>query len=251
MPRLYRPTTDDAAAMGGAVSLLGRPVAVLRADQGALAARTDAPWGPVVELAQGVWERWPERAHAILRRRVFVDAERDVDAASTPVVAKKRTVLAGAGGAEVVDLGPAAAAARARLVPVRLGDGTLDEVALACRREAAALASGPRRALSDRPVVAALLVGDQVVLAARNQAGRNRCLHAEVALVQLWWERQGQLPAGATVATSLQPCRMCAAVLLAAASTPDRLRVVYAEADPGRFARSTALARGRLERSVE
>ena len=237
--------------MGGALSALGAPVAVLRAEQGVLAARTDAPWGPVLELAQGVWARWPDRAHAILRRRVFVDAAREVDAACTPVVAKKRTVVVGSGAFPIVDLGPAAEAARATLVPLPLPGGDLGEVARACSSMAASLDRGERLAVSDRPVVAALVVDGEVLLATRNQAGRNRCLHAEVALVQLWWRRSGRLPAGATVATSLQPCRMCAAVLLAAATTPDRLEVVYGAADPGRFARDTVLARRGLERALE
>ena len=224
---------------------------MIRAEQGLLAAATSAPWGPVVELAQGVWQRWPDRAHAILRRRVFVDGDRAVDAAATPVVAKKRSVVAGQGRADVVDLGPASEAARARLAPLELAGGSLDEVARRCREQAGHLGSGARLALSDRPVVAALVVEGEVVLAARNQAGRNRCLHAETALVQLWWVRHGALPAGAGIATSLQPCRMCAAVLLAAASTPERLSVVYAQPDPGRFARGTVLAARGLERPLE
>ncbi len=249
MRRVYRPTPDDAALVGGAVGSLGEGVAVLRSEQGVLAAATGAPWGPVVELAQGVWERWPDRAHAILRNRVFVDAERAVDVASAPVVAKKRCVVRAVGTAQVADLGGAAAAARARLEPVTLRARGVDALAWEAARTASVPDSRGVRALSDRPVVAALVARDGTpLLAARNQAGRNRCLHAEVALVQLWWTAHGPIPPDVHVATSLQPCRMCAAVLLAAAASPGRLQVVYAVADPGRLARQTSLARRGQER---
>ena len=54
------------------------------------------------------------------------------------------------------------------------------------------------------------------------------------------------LPAGYRLETSLQCCRMCAAVVVASVAGP--IEVVYAERDPGRFARGTALQRLGWER---
>lgn len=104
---------------------------------------------------------------------------------------------------------------------------------------------GPRWARDRR--VAALLLGPEGALlgAALNTHGHNRTLHAEVNLALGHVAATGApLPAGATVVVSLRPCKACAGLLWAAAADPARLRVVYADDDPGPAARNTVLCPG-------
>ncbi|HMV66994.1 MAG TPA: Bd3614 family nucleic acid deaminase [Myxococcota bacterium] len=72
-----------------------------------------------------------------------------------------------------------------------------------------------------------------------------------------WTRAHGPLPRGATFAVSLQPCRMCAAAIVAAASDPLAVAVRYLEPDPGPHAARTwldeigTLARGAVEAADE
>ena len=92
----------------------------------------------------------------------------------------------------------------------------------------------------DRAVVAALIGADgRVLLEVRNVNRRNRVRHAEMNLALGWWDRHNvPFPPGSRVAVSLKPCRMCAA-MIARASGPEPVRVLYLEDDPGPHARST------------
>ena len=74
---------------------------------------------------------------------------------------------------------------------------------------------GPRYA-SSRPVGCLLLDRDgQVIHQARNTNRQNRSLHAEVNLCQTWFARNERpFPSGCHIVTTLQPCRMCASMLL-------------------------------------
>ena len=87
-------------------------------------------------------------------------------------------------------------------------------------------------------------------LAARNLNGSHRPLHAEVNLLLQWWEQaHAPIPAGWRVVTSLQSCRMCAAMLVHCASDAG-IEALYAEPDAGRLSRCTALQERGWERHV-
>lgn len=240
----YAPTSAERALLGsaaGEVAVLRTPFGPVYAAVAPRASRT-----AVFELVQGVYEAFPGQAHALLRARILTTAPpRPLDRAVVQVAAKRLT--AGVSPCEpqdVVrfDVSPFARRARAtarRRARVRCDDpAEVVDIAQALPR-----GTGPLAA-QDRPVVAALAGPDGRVLGAtRNTAGRNRTLHAEVNLVQGWWaQHRTPLPDGSTVYVSLQPCRMCAALLAHAAG--GRLTVCYGAPDPGRFARGTALQRG-------
>ena len=223
MARKHHPTWTPAEADLAVAAALGGPAAYLPLDGGWGYVRGEVvgPRSPVLDLVQAVYEARPERARALLRQRIRATALAPFDADVVKVAAKRVSlVVAPPGGAVdgLVDLAPFAERARARTGGVVGG------------------------------VVATLYDPDGVeLLTARNAASENRTLHAEVALAQGWWARTGQpIPAGARIETSLQCCRMCASVLVAAAAGP--LDVVYAEPDPGPFARGTALQRLGWER---
>lgn len=121
----------------------------------------------------------------------------------------------------------------------------------------------------DRGVVAALVSPrGEVTDAARNVNADNKCLHAEWNLLAptLWgeWvlspteddeianrpgagpEEAGPLEEGTRVLVTLQCCKMCAALVCAAADRPGRrgpIEVVYLNPDDGSLAKDTQLRR--------
>ena len=121
----------------------------------------------------------------------------------------------------------------------------------------------------DRRVVAALVSPEgEVTDAARNVNADNKCLHAEWNLLAptLWgeWvlsptedgeianrpgagpEEAGPLEEGTRVLVTLQCCKMCAALVCAAADRPGRrgpIEVVYLNPDDGSLAKDTQLRR--------
>jgi tRNA(Arg) A34 adenosine deaminase TadA len=92
--------------------------------------------------------------------------------------------------------------------------------------------------------VAALLVSAEgrVLGAGLKSRGPNRTLHAESALVlEHLARRRAPIPRGARLYTTLKCCRMCAAMLAAAAEDGPAIAVFYGENDPGRLATGTGL----------
>ena len=218
------PSASDRAA----ARVLGPGVAFLPLDDAMVWVRGSGLPGssPVLELVQAVYEAAPERIWTVLRQRI-----RTTD----PVTAFDRAV------ADVAAKRVAEALPGPGEPPVLVDYGRFAEVAQAKGR-AALLAPGAPLALHGRDGVVAALVdpAGRVCLAARNAGGTNRTLHAETNLVHGWVARTAAgLPEGWRIVTSLQPCRMCAAVIVAAAQGP--IRVEYVRADPGPLATRTAL----------
>ncbi len=209
------------------------------------------PTSAVFDLVQGLREL--PNAEARVRRRIWATSpERGLDRAVVQVVARRCTSavhpLAGALEVEAREVGGLAEQARQRAATLatKVIDAVCEPVEVLRELEAHAHSEGPRHTW-DRPLAAVLVdPGGRVLLGARNLAGGNRTLHAEVVLAQTWWARHGAFPAGSTVVCSLQSCRMCAACLVAAAG--DGFAVRYLRADPGRLARCTALQALDLER---
>lgn len=247
------PPSAEACAWAARLAPDGRPVAfALHADR-VLVAPT------VLELVDGVWHRWPERAHTLLRTRLHQTAPAtELDRAVVQVCSRKLrdTVPTDGLPAEpdrpVLDLTADARASRdlhtARAaLPLPPPGADLDAWLRARCDEA--LDDGPL-ATRARPVVALLLdPAGRPLEAARNTHGTHRLHHAEVNLVQRWQARHpgGPLPEGAEVRVSLQCCRLCAALLVAWAPASG-LRVTFLDPEPGRFGRDTALQRRGWER---
>ncbi|MEQ1502737.1 MAG: Bd3614 family nucleic acid deaminase [Myxococcota bacterium] len=179
----------------------------------------------VLDLVQAAYERFPGRAHAVLRQRIRTTAPiAPLDRAVVEVAAKRLSVVDPHGtDGDGHGAGHGHPALRGRLED--LGPWVLTARAHAGR--------------AHRDVAATLRAPDGRTATAANTAATNRTLHAELNLVQAWVAAHGPIPAGATVETALQPCRMCAALLVRAAE--GRIDVVYATPDPGRLARGTAL----------
>lgn len=235
--RHHRPWTPSDADRAVASALGGR-AAFLPDGDATLFVR-----GSVLELALAVWERAPHRAHTLLRQRIrTVHPLEPLDRDVLVVAARRAAQVPPARGpvpGPLVDLAADLAAAEARIrSAATAAEGRMPPDAAAFLAALVPPAAPRPPAERDRPVIA-LLADDEgrIVGAARNAGGANRVLHAELNLVY------GRRLAGGTLYTSLQPCRMCAALIVAAAEAPVAVR--YLEADPGRLARNTALqARG-------
>ncbi len=231
-------------ADGAVAAAVGPDVAFLPEGDGVVAMRWarrgDEPRSPVLELVRAVWATTPARAHATLRHRIrLTSAPAPFDADVVRVAARRWALVPALPGATCPPVRWLAPPPEAPLLEVPGGTAGLGEWvrwASSARRTP----EGPR-ATADRPVVAVLVAQDGAALAAaHNQAGLDRSAHAEVALLRGWWARSGSVPPGATLVTTLQCCRMCAA--LWASCAPDDLVVVMAERDPGPFAQGTRLA---------
>jgi tRNA(Arg) A34 adenosine deaminase TadA len=234
--RPWAPTVADRAL----AARLGPGAAFLPVGEGYAGLR-----GGALELALAVWERLPGRAHAALRRRIRLTGEpTELDRAVTAVVAHRLAAVVGEDAPIEVpceDLSPWLDRARVRAREARVVPGAdrLPADLTGFVRDLVPAGEDRRWAERDRPVVAVLAGPDRRIRwAARNAGGSNRVLHAECALVL---GLDAPLEAGSTVLVSLQPCRMCAALLAARAEGPIAVR--WLEPDPGRLARDTALQR--------
>lgn len=95
----------------------------------------------------------------------------------------------------------------------------------------------------NRPIGAVLCDRNGRILAgAANAASLNKTLHAEVRLVQTYFEQTGFLiPSGAQIFSTLSPCRMCAGMIAECSEDRPSLQFHCVQKDPGRLAQRTAL----------
>ena len=100
-----------------------------------------------------------------------------------------------------------------------------------------------KRHKSPRPVASILLDAEfRIITAAVNTNHESQILHAEVNLVaKLRDMGLKRLPNNAILITSLKPCRMCAALLLALGARENNLRIRSVEDDTGTFGRHALL----------
>jgi tRNA(Arg) A34 adenosine deaminase TadA len=255
---------------------LGGDVAFLRATQGVFFARRERwpPLSPVLRLLRGIYELEPQRAHFVVRNRIFSTAPVSSSCFGAARVAGHRLTggvraadhgrrelgalpridageAAPFGGSSSIDPALAAIVADARVSP----DDDGGWMALAARlareveRRPAADATRAPEARRDNPI-AALLVDPAAGLLewATNTGSRNPTSHAEVNLVERWVRRSGRLPRGSRLYSTLKPCKMCAGLVWDAAEEPRELAVFYAEDDPLRYARETVLDAGSMAR---
>jgi tRNA(Arg) A34 adenosine deaminase TadA len=94
---------------------------------------------------------------------------------------------------------------------------------------------------ADQNIAALLVAPDGKILGwAVNQKSKHPMLHAETTLVLDWIVGgKGAVPQGCRVYTTLQSCKMCAAVLMSCAKD---VFVYYGQQDGGEHAQSTALS---------
>lgn len=102
---------------------------------------------------------------------------------------------------------------------------------------------------SDRPIAALLVKTDpntakkELLAWATNSNSHNRTLHAEVNLIQNYFQNTRSLiPKHVAIYTSLKPCRMCAGMIWHSSVDRNSLKVYYGNDDPGPGAKNTILS---------
>jgi tRNA(Arg) A34 adenosine deaminase TadA len=227
---------------------------------------THEPRNAVLNLVQGLYRAEPFEAKRTVRSRIYTTAQKtDLAAGVIRVVAKRcsysvRPVDHGkptrsrwidvTGGFECVTLPP---------LPTKIVTGASRFAAPLDDAYFMGLAHRIARSLNEERPIAALLVSSagEILSWAVNTGRINRTLHAEVILIHSYYARTGRgLPEGAKIYTTLQCCKMCAAMIVTASENPASIRVYYGEADPGPTTRETALNRksarsGALEQELK
>lgn len=270
------PPRLDAADAEQLALELGGDVAFLRASQGVFFARREAwpPLSPVLRLLRGIYALEPQRAHFIVRNRVFSTARASSACFGATRVAGHRLTA----GVRAVDHGRRELAALPRIdagsAAPRADSAPADPVLAAIvadarvspdddsgwmtlaaalarevERRAGTLAEDARR---DNPIAALLVDPVAGLLAwATNTGSRNVTSHAEVNLVEGWLRASRRLlPRGSRIYSTLKPCKMCAGLVWDAADEPLDLLVFFAEDDPLRYARETVLDAGSMARRL-
>ena len=110
MAKKHHPVWVPGATDLQVAAALGGSAAFLPLDQGWAFVRSEVrgPRSPVLDLVQAVYERWPERAHAVLRHRIRATVLSSFDRDVVKVAAKRVSLVPVVGSAEVeglVDLG--------------------------------------------------------------------------------------------------------------------------------------------------
>ncbi len=221
------------------------------------------PETPVTRLISGLWARFGSQALSLVRRPVLTSGPiTDLDRAFVKVAAKRLRQVAPFPAPQPMATGAAGAQTHVELLEIGeepLPEEPLPSLPRSVSSEAAAIRlvrdlqerarRGPTRATSARRLSALLTDAEGLVLAAAvNSAGTDRTRHAEAELIRRWWRDHGRgLPPGARVYCSLKPCKMCAALIWAATTDREGLRVVFDRWDPGPLAQGTVLSDNGLE----
>ncbi len=206
---------------------------------------------PVAALVSGIAGMLPDRSRAILRERIHTNyPPTPLCEGVVKVAAKRMSMLDRDANRELRHPSPPFAREVEVYAPPALefgagancaGSRTLrpDEVAPFLRalqenargfKRVSALALGPDGALLGY---------------AWSTAESNQTLHAEWNLARsIFAQRGGELPAGATIHSSLEPCAMCAAMILSLFREGEPVRMSFLEPDPGPAARNTCLKSG-------
>lgn len=211
---------------------------------------TLAPETAVSRLVQGIYERYPQQARAMVRNRIYLSEKKTLFCDGIIRVAAKRITdktleKEGLLGEELPSLLPERAD---NPKPIVLS--LTDAFALCNALEAAVPRRESERYKADRPVAALVLDRDGRLLGQGiNSGGQNRTRHAEIEAIRDAWAKTGQrLPAGATLISTLKPCRMCAALAWWFCEDPSQLTVLYRDFDPGTNGRATILDVGTADR---
>lgn len=228
--------------------------AVLKDGETVLSARATipmhAPDSASLRLIRGVYGAHPLEALRLLRKRISISGPlRPWDFGLLKVAAKRwnegEEVFPAAGKTEEFgELFPPTSKA------IRSGEKGM-ECLERLLGENAPDQSIPLHARARR--IAAVLEdpSGRAVFAAVNQSSVDRTRHAELELIQTWWNQERRaIPKGYHILSSLKPCRMCASFIWKCSADPAAVSVEFLEWDPGPHARSTILDSGSYERKI-
>lgn len=200
-----------------------------------------APYEPcsaLTLLVEGIWQRFPDSAHFILRARIFTSEPLTEMCRGAVVVCAKRSTF--------VSHVPADVTSRMKYgtQAVRIAFNSPSQSIAQTSAQISRPAAHP--AEFNRSVECWLLSAQgQLLATAANTSGRNRMRHAEMNLLRVWWQRERRpLPAGSQLIVTLEPCAMCGGAIWECVADKENFQVIYLAADLGPAAARSVL-RGR------
>ena len=218
--------------------------------------RPQEPQSAATQLIQGIFESFPEQALTYLRRPLWL---------SYPPSLMDRGMIAVAAKRYRFDphLSRKLSESDSRKQQIRyqlnnndcFGSPMSIERGLSWLREESKSDCAPSRLYERDREIRALLIDEkhEVLLMAKNGNSQNKTKHAEVVLLQEYYLRfQKGFEQQMTLVTSLQCCKMCAAMVWHMHLDPwKNLKVFYSKPELGPSARDTILtAGGNLRREV-
>jgi tRNA(Arg) A34 adenosine deaminase TadA len=218
------------------------------------------PSSAVTDLIQILWQQFGSDALKMVREPIFHTGElTEMDHGMIAVSAKRTRRLTGTIEGMIAGLGKNLFDLSGKMEVLSLGfESPKQELdipsALHIAEKVAALCNNTDRDLKmaerNRAIGAVLLNNKGEVLAVgANNAGKDRTRHAEVNLVQSYFQKTKKpIPVGATLVTTMKPCKMCGGMLWTAAEDPLSLKIVYKEFDPGPNGSISVLTANSFER---
>lgn len=234
-----QPSVEDEGDGALAISVVDEVVYVARGRAGLLGSA-------VFRLVLGLHEHFGENAHLAVRQRVWSNQPRTrFDRAVVQVGASKLSssvdALSGTFDWPVRFVDEDADLALARATGEGFQQGFGRGGAAPTHEDWEMLKT--RAAGTAKGIAAGLIVDQRLVAVAGSLGETNAVLHAEICLLAGWFASGRELlPRSSTLLTTLSPCRMCAAALVAACGDyAGDLEVIYAARDSGRLAQATQL----------
>ncbi len=221
---------------------------------------TFEPSSAVTDLIQTLWQQFGSDALKIVREPIFHTGElTEMDHGMISVSAKRTRRLTGTIESIMAGLGKNVLEISDKMEVLSLNFESPKQKldipsAMHIAEKVAALCNNTDRDLKmaerNRAIGAVLLDPNGEVLAVgANNAGKDRTRHAEVNLLQSYFQKNKKpVPVGSTLVTTMKPCKMCGGMLWTAAEDPLSLKIVYKEFDPGPNGSISVLSASSFER---
>ena len=243
-------------------------LALLIADQcvyfSSLERKPHEPSSAILQLIQGIYEIYPDQARRMLRNRIYATGEITALCHGAIKVSAKRfheglAPLLESGAAKDLKWIPISKLKKSDPGPLphpltlwkKASPPSSNSDFLWLAKELSTLVPRTGPLYQQARAVGALLTSAQgeILHWGVNTNSSNRTLHAELNLIQDYFEQTGRsIPEGAKLYVTLKPCKMCAGALWIAAKNPFTLQVYFSEFDSGRNAKWTILDVNSAER---
>jgi|GEM_PF-671199 len=232
-----------------------------------------SPFTAISLLIHGIYHRYPEQAHHLLRNRIFTNQQEATPLSYGMVkVAAKRitydiqtfpdpklpfidlsenhhTLLDDTPHTDIHQM------TRVSSNPFAT-DHDWMKLALDLAKDLSTNETCDQKLFKNNRPIASILVWnnpstlkDELLEVGLNVQSKNKSIHAEVNLIQRYYQRtQHPLPRRCKILTTLKPCRMCAGMIWQCAQDPLSLQIFYAKDDPGTHAKDTLLISSSADR---
>jgi cytidine deaminase len=230
------------------------------------------PSSSVVILLQNIFDQFIDHSFFILRNRIFTTAKlSEMDRGMIKVVGKRATDQIPARDHQMIDLpllqnvvlnktsqtphlSPMNRLPKAEIekrLPWKI-DADAKDLLRAAFSLAQEIPRGEVLHDYDRGIAALMLSAEGKLLGfGLNSNSKNKTLHAEVNMVQRFFQETGSLlPKGTRIYSTHKPCKMCAGMIFDASEDPTSLEVFYGVEEVGRLSAQTVLDQHGLNKQL-